>query len=319
MRSLIFTLCLLVSLSACVTHVPMAADYGGPNDLPDSLDTVAPAAALRAHDQERVRGRLRFDVTRVALPSNSPDGGLVTFEYYDVADAPGRTPVVVLPPILSGHLIVTRYFARYFANQGWRAVVLTRERDPLEQLDDPEGAIRANLGDYRLVLDWLEQQPGVDPSRIGLFGISLGAMDAVMLAALDDRVDALVAAMAGGDLASIVASTNYRRVARSVDRWLDETGGTREAMFDELEGRIATDPLALAPYVDAQRVLMIMTRSDAIVPFEAQEALRDSMGAPEALYLPTGHWSSVVFFPKLRNAAFEFFERQFSAELIARR
>jgi dienelactone hydrolase len=310
----------LLSLSACVTHVPMAADYGGPNELPDSLDTVTPATAvLLAHDEERLRDRLRFDVTRVALPSNAPGGGSITFEYYDVVDAPGRTPVVVLPPILSGHLIVTRYFARYFANQGWRAVVLTRDRDPLEQLDDLEGTIRANLGDYRLVLDWLEQQPGVDPSRIGLFGISLGAMDAVMLAALDDRVDALVAAMAGGDLAHIVASTNYRRVTRSVDRWVDAAGRTREAMLDDLEERIATDPLALAPYVDAQRVLMIMTRSDAIVPFEAQQALRDSMGAPETLYLPTGHWSSVVYFPKLRNAAFEFFERQFSAELIAGR
>ena len=82
-----------------------------------------------------------------------------------------------------------------------------------------------------------------------------------------------------------------------------------------------TDPLALAPYVDAKRVLMIMTRTDVIVPFEAQKALRARMGAPESLYLPTGHRTSVFYFPKLRTAAFEFFERRFmlDSSAVARR
>ena len=37
------------------------------------------------------------------------------------------------------------------------------------------------------------------------------------------------------------------------------------------------------------------------------------MGSPEALYLLTGHRTSVVYFPKVRNAAFEFFARRFAA------
>jgi hypothetical protein len=41
------------------------------------------------------------------------------------------------------------------------------------------------------------------------------------------------------------------------------------------------------------------------------------MGSPEALYLVTGHRPSVVFFPKLRNAAFEFFARQFAEPRVA--
>ena len=138
-----------------------------------------------------------------------------------------------------------------------------------------------------------------------------------MLTAMDDRVDALVAAMAGGDLAQLLMSTNYRRVMRTLDRWLDETGGSREDMAEAFGARIGIDPLTLAPYVDAERVLMIMTRSDAIVPFDTQQALWESMGAPETLYLPTGHRPSIVFFPKVRTAAFEFFERQFAPERIA--
>jgi hypothetical protein len=95
---------------------------------------------------------------------------------------------------------------------------------------------------------------------------------------------------------------------------LEETGLTRADLEAELEEQIALDPWTLGPYVDAERVLMILTRRDAIVPFEAQEELHSRIGAPEALYLPTGHRTSIVYFPKLRSSAHEFFARQFAAE-----
>jgi pimeloyl-ACP methyl ester carboxylesterase len=317
----------LVAVAGCVIHVPMARDYRGPHALPPAIRAEVPAdppgPVLVQADRE-LRDRMRFDLRRVTLPSNVDPDASIDFDYYDfkggvaVGDegdgrvgADARTPVVVLLPIFNGQLSITRYFARYFAHQGWAAVVVVRERDPLAEMFDPEAAIRANLTEYSRVLDWVEQQSELDPGRIGVFGISLGAMDAVMLTALDDRVDALVAAMAGGNLASVMMSTNYRRIVRRVHGMLSDSGMSREGFAASLARQIVTDPLALAPYVDAERVLMIMTRTDAIVPFESQEALRESMGAPETLYLPTGHRSSIVYFPKVRSSAFEFFARQF--------
>jgi hypothetical protein len=260
--------------------------------------------------------RAGFTVRQFSLASSADATRSIHFEYYDV-DGGSRTPVVMLLPIFNGQLIVTRFFARYFANQGWAAVLVTRGHDALDGLDAPEESIRANLRDYQRILDWTEKQPEIDAARIGLFGISFGAMDAVMLTALDDRVDALVVAMAGGDLPYVMMNTRYRPVARTIDDLLDDQGMTREALRASLVARIATDPLALAPYVDAEKVLMIMTRTDVIVPFEAQEALRVSMGSPETLYLPTGHRPSVFFFPKVRSSAYEFFARQFAASGVA--
>jgi pimeloyl-ACP methyl ester carboxylesterase len=310
---------LLVALAGCVTRVPMSDAYDGPDALPAEISGEVPddpfdPLVVQADDE--LRDRIHFNLRRVTLPSNVDAESSIGFDYYDV-DGSQRTPVIVLLPIFNGQPIVTRYFARYFANQGWAAVVIDRGRDPLSGVDDPDSLIRANLAEYRRVLDWIEQQPELDRGRIGLFGISFGAMDAVMLSAIDGRIDALVAAMAGGDLAYLMLNTNYRRVARMVDGMLEDSGMTRDVLYDVLEQRIPTDPLSLAPYVDAERVLLIMTKADVIVPFEAQEKLRESLGAPETLYLPTGHRSSIVFFPKVRSSAFEFFSRRFEQDRLA--
>jgi dienelactone hydrolase len=306
-------------LAACTTSVPLSQDYRGPNKLPPDTRAVVRAElpqTLRAAVGLQARERAHFVVREFSLPSVADPNESIAFEYYDV-DGDARTPVVMLLPIFNGHTAIPRFFARYFANQGWAAVVVTRGRDPLDALTAPAETVRGNLQDYRRMLDWIEGQPELDASRIGVFGVSLGAMDAVMLAALDPRVNALVIAMAGGDMAYVLANTNYRRVTRTIEALAESLGTSREALEAKLDSELELDPLALAPYVDAERVLMIMTRTDAIIPFEAQERLRSTMGSPEALYLVTGHRTSVLYFPKVRNAAFEFFARQFAEQRVA--
>ena len=309
-----------VLLTGCVAHSPLSDEYSGPRELPETFTaTLSGARAdgtravpVVARDLDQDRHRIRFTVRRLSLPATET-ADAVPFEYYDV-DGEGQTPVIVLLPIYNGKPMVTRYFARYFASRGWAAVHLSRDGDPLENIDMPEQAIRENLRDYRRVLDWIGLQREFDAERIGLFGISLGAMDAVMLTALDERVDALVAAMAGGNLANLLVSTNYRRIERAIDDILDEQGMSREAFALALDTKITTDPLRLAPYVDAERTLLILTKTDAIVPFPAQEALRSELGAPESLVLPTGHRTSVIYFPFMGSSAFDFFQRTFGKD-----
>jgi dienelactone hydrolase len=306
--SVLFSAC-----GACTRYVPLADDYTGPDRRPEELELALADTSpqpLEVVADVEARTRAHFVVRQLELPSPEDPDKPIFFEYYDV-DGDARTPVIMLLPIFNGQLAIPRYFARHFANEGLAAVVVTRGRDPLGALTEPEETVQGNLRDYRRVLDWVEQQPELDASRIGLFGVSLGAMDAVLLTALDSRVNALVIAMAGGDLEYLLANTNYRPVARTIADMAESLGTSREALGAQLEAAIKLDPLAVAPYIDAERVFMILTRTDAIIPFEAQERLRAELGSPEALYLATGHRLSVVFFPKLRNAAFEFFSRRF--------
>ena len=318
MRKSVATIALatLAALAACTTHVPLSDSYRGPDAWPTDGSSVYQDLAteplnLTAEADVEARIRSRFVVRQLSLPSPSDSAEPIEFEYYDV-DGDARTPVVVLLPVFNGQLKIPRFFARYFANQGWAAIVVVRDA-----LTAPASAVRDNLQGYHRVLDWIELEPELDPSRIGVLGVSLGAMDAVLLTALDQRVNSLVIAMAGGDLSYLLANTNYRRVVRMIDGMAAELGTSRAAVGAKLDAAIKLDPLAVAPYVDAERVFMILTRTDAIIPFEAQEQLRETMGSPESLYLMTGHRPSVVYFPKVRNAAFEFFERRFERDAIA--
>jgi hypothetical protein len=306
----------LVALAACTTYVPLADDYRGPDEFPASSAVPALPEWPLLVTGDVARERAHFVVRQMSLPSAADSSQSIDFEYYD-AEGDERTPVILLLPVFNEQLAIPRFFARYFANQGWGAVVAVRGRDPLDALVAPTKTVQANLQDYGRILDWIERQPELDASRIGVFGVSLGAMDAVMLTALDQRVDALVIAMAGGDLSYLLANTNYRPVVRTIDDMAADQGTSREALGAKLDAEIKLDPLALAPYVDAERVLMIITRTDAIIPFEAQQQLRAGMGSPETLYLVTGHRTSVLLFPRMRNAAFEFFERHFAEQHIA--
>lgn len=305
------------ALAGCVTRAPLTDAYDGPEALPEPL-AASYEISLQPVDAvtDAVRERRAFVVKEVVLPGREAADGLpaideLRFEYYDV-DGDDATPAIVVLPIANGNMLVSRYFARYFASRGWASLVIDHARDPVEDvLDDPESLIRRNIIDYRRVLDWVERQPEID--SIGIFGLSFGGMAAVVLAALDDRVDAVVVAMAGGDLPYLLVNTSYRDVARQVRRSLRETGLTRDRLKERLDELIASDPLVFAPYVDAEQVLLVMTRTDMIVPFETQERLRAELGEPETLVLPTGHRTSVFYFPLLRSSAYDFFERQFSA------
>lgn len=300
--------------SGCVTRQPLSEDYAGPAVLPEALIRefgYTHQAPVMEH--ERVRSRFGITVREMRMQSPEFQGRSLQIEHFE-PQVDGPAPVILILPIFSGQLNVSRYFARHFVNQGWAVLVVDRAREELQDdILDPEEAIQSNIRDYMRLLDWVAANPDFDPDKVGVFGVSLGGMDAVMLAALDDRVTAVVAAMAGGDLTYVVRNTSYRTINRRVEHVLSESGLTPEAFWREMDQNITTEPAMLAPYVNAEDALLVLTRGDWIVPFEAQEDLLRSMGHPESMILPTGHRTSVVYFPLLRNTAHDFFLRRFTA------
>jgi hypothetical protein len=88
---------------------------------------------------------------------------------------------------------------------------------------------------------------------------------------------------------------------------------TLEEMKDEFRLTFTCDPMRLAPYVDAGRVLMVLARFDTAVPFRHGWELREAMGGPETYVLPAGHVAGFAASPYLETRAIEFFRRKLRA------
>lgn len=86
-------------------------------------------------------------------------------------------------------------------------------------------------------------------------------------------------------------------------------------MASYLQQHIQTDPLALAPHINANRVLMVIANFDKAVPYESQLALNKAMGNTETITGPTGRPGAAACLFYLCHKARKFFDGKFGEEL----
>ena len=127
-------------------------------------------------------------------------------------------------------------------------------------------------------IDFLERTPGIDASRIGAYGWSMGSYWVPRIAAHDPRVKAIVGAMGVyGQKDTIFQHSkpayraNYKYMANEYD----------DAQFDEMAAQ-----MTLAPLVDKIRcpTLLAMGEFDELCPLE------DAQGFFESLHCPKEFW-----------------------------
>ncbi len=144
-------------------------------------------------------------------------------------------------------------------------------------------------------IDFLGQQPGVDPNRIGALGLSIGAMNALRAAADGLPLRAVVADGAGastyGDMAAVDSQGIMWPLALSGD-WL----GVRAT---ELIGGV-TEPASLRSIVGNIRVPVLLIASSEPSELEHNAAYRDAIGGNATLwYLPdAGHIQGLTAHPE---------------------
>lgn len=304
-------------VSACATTERLSANYEEPDPLPSALaqqfcyqprPTVAEIVPARDANSYRV-----LDVSMPADLEGDDDDTPITFEFYEQVSG-GVAPVVVLLPILNGQKHLMRPFATYFAMHGYGVIIVdtVQRRTLLEDMIDPEPAIRKTIQRHRRVLDWIGSRADLDSSRIGVFGASLGGFNALFLAAFDDRVGAVVPALAGGALAEVLVTSDERRIKLAVNGVKEELDFDDAQLLRYLREKINIDTLEVARHIHADRVLMVLAEHDEAVPYPRQLELREAMGEPEAIMLPTGHVSAAAYLLYLRSRALEFFDRKFA-------
>lgn len=316
---LIAGIALIAQLCACASVESLPDDYEVPSPLPRSyLEQFCYEPVPIENELVLVKEKKRYRVFEGSInagPNGSDDDAQITFEFYEPSgDTP--SPVVLLMPILNGQKHLMRPFATKFARNGYAAVIIdtVQRRTLLDDLGDPEPAIRLTIQRHRRVIDWVETRPDLDASKIAVFGASLGGFNALYLAAMDPRVRAVSPALVGGSLPYVLVTSDERRIVEATDAVKNQLSMDDDQLMDYLTEKIETDVLAVAPHVNADRVLMVLTKYDSTVPYDSQLRLRDAMGNPEAITLPTSHNMAAAYLFYLRSRILKFFDRKLSEE-----
>jgi hypothetical protein len=266
-------------------------------DLRAPLDPVFPSRFVSSVRQEGyVEYRVEFPS---AYRSPYPANNTVYAWWLVPAERVGRAPTVVLlhslgirrPELEMG-------LARELARNGIAVFLMTL---PYHMQRTPPGygsgdlilagdiALLREAGiqatwDVRRAVDWLQRQPEVDPDRIALVGISLGAILGATALASEPRLHSAVLILGGADLAHVLWDSILAIRARAR---LRREGYTLERLREELA---PIEPLNLLTPEHGEKTFVIGARFDIVVPTEDTEKLIRALGNPKVLWLNTGHF-----------------------------
>ncbi len=266
---------------------------------------------------ETIGRRNRYVIERVEFPSalNVFNTANIRFDFY-VQNKEGRFPTIIIWPIPDDVDFCARGFARHFAASGFNCAVLHNRKmdlDDITSAEHVEDYFKQTVLDGRQVVDYLVQREQVDADKLGCMGVSLGGIRASVVSAVDERLKCSVIGFAGGSIADIALSSKLSGMRDHIKE-LAKMGGTPDVIRAELSAKIQTDPVALAPYVDAENVLMYIAAFDNVVPRECGDRLWEAMGKPEVVYLPSGHFTSLLYLPYAERESLNFFKRKLTAE-----
>lgn len=164
---------------------------------------------------------------------------------------------------------------------------LHKIRTDLGLFDDITAARRAILDTpaaLMLAIDHLSRQPFVDPSRIELVGVSLGAPFAVVAGALDPRVDRVWSIHGGGDPAAMIDKGLESRIGFGPARWAVAKLAAQLAHSSSVAPERWVGKIAPRPFI------MVNAEHDERIPRTCVDTLFDAAGEPrELIWDPGAH------------------------------
>lgn len=220
----------------------------------------------------------------------------------------GPYPAVLLLPAIWGDRAMER-IARELVEEGFVCLQLSSGRyfQRLHQLSEMElpalaETIRLQVAEADQLLRWLSAQPTVDPDRIGILGMSIGAIIASLLTESDDHVQAAAYILGGGNLSEIMAAPQGYVKRRLRERIMSQNGMTQEEFQKAAAETLRpVDPLTFAGRLDPKRIFMVNGRFDKVIPYKNAKELWNALGRPDWVVIPTGHYTASFFMPYIRH------------------
>ncbi len=228
----------------------------------------------------------------------------------------GPFPAILLLPGIWGDRIISG-FAQELVAKGFVCLqfssqrYLTGLRSAAARLDTLAALIQQQVVEAAQLVDWLSRQPSVDPKRIGLLGISLGAIVGTLLTEANQEITAAAYLLGGGNLPEIMISPQGYVKGRIRDRIMLENGWNAEEFKRQAVSALKpVDPLTYAGRLDSERILMVNGRFDKVIPYPNARELWEALGQPDWIVLPAGHYTASFFDRYIRYRVGQHFLKQ---------
>ena len=206
-------------------------------------------------------------------------------------------PCIVILHGLGGSKEIMAGYALAMAKFGYASFVIDEygqgERGPLKtaaghQAEQLAATVLQSAVDVRRGLDFLQTRPEIDGKRVGLAGVSLGAIIGTVVSGVEPRLKAAVLISGGGDWGLILRTLS----ARSATVGGRDTSAFKKTDFAQLSVLLAPeDPLTFAPHIAPRPVLMLGGRRDTTIVPQAQSELFEALKQPKQIlwYSQYGH------------------------------
>jgi hypothetical protein len=304
----------MVLVCSCA-HYQCDPDYSGPSQRSSELLEYYnyPNQKIQAK-VERIGEKKQYIIERIEFPSalNVFDNENIKVDFY-VQKKAGKFPTILVLPVANGIDFCAKGFARHFASNGLNcAIVHNRdiEIEDIQNVEYVEDYLRQTVLDSRQILDYLVEMKKVDSNKLGCLGMSLGGIRASIVSAVDERLKCSVIGLAGGSMADIAFFSELKEVKRYI-RGLVERGISPETIRTEMSDKMRTDPLKLAEYTDARETLMYVAMFDRVIHRKCGDKLWEASGKPEAVYIFSGHFTSLLYLPYAERNSLSFFKKKF--------
>jgi len=234
-----------------------------------------------------------------AVKTEVPENNTVWCRFWQPKDGAKRRPAAVLLHWLGGNFDTLEIVGLRMAEHGIATLMLympgygprrpkegPRDKLGTKDMDAMIATLRQAVLDVRRAGDWLASRPDVEASRVGLVGISLGAVVGSLTAGVDDHFGRSVFLIGGGDLASIVMNGSKETAAAKAK--LEKEGFTVDKL--RLMWR-DIDPITFASRIRPEEMLLINAEADEVIPKECTVRLAAAMGSPEIRWFKGGHYA----------------------------
>jgi len=282
----------------------------------NGIENLDPAVFFKNHDvtpeitMTKTSGRRGYSIKyfhfQSCLETPHPRNNIVHGRLYEITGKPSAPTMIVLHGWRMENYAFFDYYCRLLVRSGFNAILIDlpyhMHRRPANSFhgeftfsDDVVltiQVIRQGISDIQSTINHLKSQ-GV--SKIGIFGVSYGAMLAGIAGCVEPLTDFMMLVAPPADLYDTLTDSN---LGRKLEQWNPEMSSGMKDHKDLVKAISLTN---LKPLMPRERVFLVMAEYDGMICNDSIERLWLAWDRPYMERYQHGHLSVILFNPSMNR------------------